>query len=1141
MKTQKIAKFSKIRKNFLQVAAIFILIGFVSLLFFWYTRQNLIRMTERNKLYAFDAAQIKADQIDDDFNNSLDMIQTYAHFVGDNLPSPVIDLPTLEMLQNGVFDAMMFADTNGVDVVFDGRSALAENREFFRKGIAGGTGIDVVFSSDFYDDSMLSFYTPLHYKGRLIGVLRGAYFAEKYLKRMLETSYFGEPSDVFLCESDGRIVASSGRKASGRYLLDSLVKDGVISGETADAVRKMFADGKSGVFTCEVKSKMDNISIAPLPSNQFVLVQLFPSAVTNKMIHAENAIGMKIALALILVFIIYIGVLIYSAACARKRLETENRDMGYIISGMKALFTRFAIADLNEGTYTYLSGTKPEDSRLKNSGVYSELVDYFCDILVVPEEKESLREQISIERIKNSLKERSDLRIECHMKNGDWNHINIIRIDGGGKVLFARQNTTYTKKKELKIQAELENTYRKERQYRIAIMSNSFNTFEFNVSQDLIESDITRTLEDGTKISFLEKCALSAPCKASECFLAWEKFVSSDSLEDFRATVNPESLRQKYEKGEKEVSVDYWASAGQGRKMCVRQSFIMTRDDKGDIIAMVISRDITEQVKKQYEQTQALQDALLQAQHANNAKTTFLSNMSHDIRTPMNAIIGFTTIAASHIDNKEQVRDCLQKVLSSSNHLLSLINDILDMSRIESGKVQIKEQECNISEMMHSLVNIIQPQVKAKQLELFIDTFEVVNEDVIADALKMNQVFINLLSNAVKYTPAGGSVSFRIMQKTTFRHGWGDYTFIVKDNGIGMSPDFVTHIFEPFERESTVTQSGIQGTGLGMAITKNIVEMMGGTISVESEQGKGSTFTVELSLKLQDVEKNAEQLKELDGLRALVVDDDLNVCDSVNKMLKQLGMRAEWTTSGCEAAYRAKTAHEEGDSYHTYIIDWQMPEMNGVETARRIRAAVGSEAPIIILTAYDWTDIEEEARSVGVTAFCAKPLFLSDLKAALLAANNSSSAKDEEEKSASWALEDFGGKRVLLVDDVEMNREIAQVILEEAGFAVETAPDGTDAVVMVEKSSENYYDAILMDVQMPIMDGYEATRTIRDMPRGDVKTMPIIAMTANAMEEDKETALKNGMNAHIAKPLDIDIFISVLKKFLGGEGVNSNG
>ncbi len=453
------------------------------------------------------------------------------------------------------------------------------------------------------------------------------------------------------------------------------------------------------------------------------------------------------------------------------------------------------------------------------------------------------------------------------------------------------------------------------------------------------------------------------------------------------------------------------------------------------------------------------------------------------------------------------------------------------MSRIESGKLQIHNQECNIPELMHNMVNIIQPQVKAKQMDMFIDTFEVVNEDVIADPLKLNQIFINLMGNAVKYTPAGGTVSFCITQNTNFKHGWGDYVFTVKDNGIGMSQEFVKHIFEPFERESTATRSGIQGAGLGMPITKNIVDMMGGEITVESEVGKGSTFTVRLPLQLQDIEKNVEQIKELEGLRSLVVDDDFNVCDSVSKMLKSIGMRSEWTTSGREAAYRAKSAYEDGDPYHTYIIDWQMPETSGIETARKIRKVVGQDTPIIILTAYDWADIEEEAKSAGITAFCAKPLFMSDLKSALLAANNIG-GRNQSEEEAVWTQIDYSGKRLLLVEDNELNREIAQVILEEAGFMIECAPDGTDAVAMIEAASEGYYDAVLMDVQMPVMNGYEATKAIRAMERKDVKNLPIIAMTANAMEEDKETALKSGMNAHIAKPLDIELLMSTLRRFL---------
>ena len=579
--------------------------------------------------------------------------------------------------------------------------------------------------------------------------------------------------------------------------------------------------------------------------------------------------------------------------------------------------------------------------------------------------------------------------------------------------------------------------------------------------------------------------------------------------------------------------MDFWVDNGQ--PMCVRQSYIMIRDKRTqDIIVMVVSKNITEQVQQQREQTQALQEALMQAQHANSAKSTFLFNMSHDIRTPMNAIIGFTNIAIGHIDNKVQVKDCLQKVLSSSNHLLSLINDILDMSRIESGKVQIQEQECNLSELTHNLVNIIQPQVKAKRMELFIDTMNVSNEDVLADSLKLSQVFVNLLSNAVKYTPADGKVWFRIQQTPSFHRGFGEYVFIVEDNGIGMSPDFVEHIFEPFEREASTTKTGIQGTGLGMAITKNIVEMMGGTIKVESEKGKGSTFRVSLRLKLQDAEENAELIRELEGKRILVVDDDLDNCESVSQMLKLLGMRADWTASGREALYRARSAKAEGDPYETYIIDWQMPEMSGIETARRIRSA-GHDSPIIILTAYEWTDVEEEAMNAGVNAFCAKPLFMSDLKSALLAAHNLS----EAEEASPDAEFDFTGKRVLLVEDNEFNREIAEVILSEHGFEVECAPDGTDAVAMVRDKEAHYYDVVLMDVQMPVMDGYEATRTIRALPRSDVKTLPIIAMTANAMEEDKATALKSGMNAHIAKPLDMGVFMEILEKYLGSGAQNA--
>ncbi len=1126
------------RKKSIQdiVSFLFLLIAII-LIFYWYTIQNSSRMERRNKEYASDSARLMAEQIDKELTNALDQIRTYAFFVGEGLTEPVVTTQMLEeMEENALFDALMFTDADGVDYASDGRTADVTSRGFYLKGMEGKSDISVIFDPHFFDETMTSFYAPVHYNGEIIGVLRGAYLAEEYLHDMLSTTYFGEKAVVFLCTPEGRVIASSDHSTYVDDLPEALARSGMIDADTSARVRDVFDNGGEGAFVCAPGSGTDNICVMYLPANRYVLVQTFPKNVTQRMIQDENFVGICLEAMLIGLFVLYVIWLLFRARREKKVLERENREMGYIIDGVNTLFSRFVMVDFGTDTYQFLAGSTPENSGLAVSGSYQDLSDYMCSILLEENDRIEFAKQIDKKAVIESLSEHDDLRLECHVfRNGheEWEHLNIIcleRKEGRTvRVLFVRQNITEVKERELRIQAEMSVANRKERQYRIAVTSNSFCTFEFNLTRDVIEHDIVRMVDD-RQISLLESVGLEAPCKASACFEQWKKYVSEESVEDYCTVVNGEYLKACYERGEQEVVVDYWGWVSQSEQMCVRQSFIMTQDDdSGDIMVMVVSKDVTRQVQKQREQTQALQDALMQAQHANRAKTTFLSNMSHDIRTPMNAIIGFATIAVSHIDNKDQVKDCLQKVLSSSNHLLSLINDILDMSRIESGKVQIKEQECNISEIMHNLVSIIQPQVKAKQLELFIDTFEVANEDVITDALKLNQVFINLLSNAVKYTPAGGTISFRIMQKTTFRHGYGDYVFVVKDNGTGMSKEFVEHIFEPFEREVTVTQSGIQGTGLGMAITRNIVEMMNGTISVESELGKGSTFTVELTLKLQDVERNAEQLKELKGLRAMVVDDDFNVCDSVSKMLKQIGMRSEWTTSGREAAYRAKMAYEEGDAYHTYIIDWQMPELSGVETARRIRSVVGDDAPIIILTAYDWTDIEEEARQAGVTAFCAKPLFMSDLKAALLAANN---LVDREDAAAAWTLADFSGKRILLVEDIELNREIAEVILTEAGFQVESAPDGTDAVAMVERSEENYYDAVLMDVQMPIMNGYEATRTIRNLPRKDVKDLPIIAMTANALEEDKEAALKNGMNAHIAKPLDMDIFISVLKKYL---------
>ena len=525
---------------------------------------------------------------------------------------------------------------------------------------------------------------------------------------------------------------------------------------------------------------------------------------------------------------------------------------------------------------------------------------------------------------------------------------------------------------------------------------------------------------------------------------------------------------------------------------------------------------------------QALSEAVRAAETANRAKSNFLSNMSHDIRTPMNAIIGFTTLAVSNIDDKKRVRDYLGKILSSSNHLLSLINDILDMSRIESGKIHLEETEVSLSDVLHDLKTIISGQIHAKQLELYMDAMDVTNEDVYCDKTRLNQILLNLLSNAVKFTPAGGTVSVRIRQCPGTQKGSGLYEIRVKDNGIGMSQEFVKKIFSPFERERTSTVSRTQGTGLGMAITKNIVNMMGGTIEVHTEQGKGTEFIVRLPFRIQSEHQRIEKIAELEGLKALVVDDDFNTCDSVTKMLVRVGMRSEWTLSGKEAVLRARQSMEMGDAFHAYIIDWRLPDMNGIEVTRQIRS-LGDDTPIIILTAYDWSDIEVEARAAGVTAFCAKPMFMSDIRNTLMSAIGQKLAEDTILPSVD---SDFRGRCILLVEDNELNSEIAVEILNEYGFLVDTAENGVEAVQKVRNSTPGNYDLVLMDVQMPVMNGYEATKQIRALDDPALAGITILAMTANAFDEDRKKALKCGMDGFLSKPIVIEELISILQKNL---------
>lgn len=538
-------------------------------------------------------------------------------------------------------------------------------------------------------------------------------------------------------------------------------------------------------------------------------------------------------------------------------------------------------------------------------------------------------------------------------------------------------------------------------------------------------------------------------------------------------------------------------------------------------------KNVDEIVQAERKKNEALSMALAAAEHANRAKTQFLNNMSHDIRTPMNAIIGFTSLAASHIKNTELVKNYLRKISTSSEHLLSLINDVLDMSRIESGKVKIEEKPLHLPDLLHDIRTIIHPTIASKQLNFLIDTVDVRDEDVIADKLRLTQVLLNILGNGVKFNKTGGTISLRIKQDRKAPSGYAGYHFIIRDTGIGIPQEFQEHIFESFTRAESSTVSGIQGTGLGLAITKRIVDMMGGSITVKSKENQGSEFDVFLLLKLSGEKKIYEKIDSLQGLRVLVADDDTDTCLSIVNMLMEIGMRSEWTVSGKEAVIRAKHAMDMGDEFYAYIIDWLMPDMNGIETVRRIRRIIGNSHPIIILTAYDWSDVETEAREAGVTAFCEKPLFMSELRD-ILSEPYLKQTEKKEKKNPDF----YHGKKVLLVEDNELNQEIAVAILQDIGFIVDVAKDGIIAVEKMQNSTPDQYDLILMDVQMPIMDGYTATKKIRALHKTHCQKIPVVAMTANVFSEDREMAFLSGMNGYIAKPIQIPDLLKAIDSVL---------
>ena len=525
------------------------------------------------------------------------------------------------------------------------------------------------------------------------------------------------------------------------------------------------------------------------------------------------------------------------------------------------------------------------------------------------------------------------------------------------------------------------------------------------------------------------------------------------------------------------------------------------------------------------QQMTELDKARKEAVRANKAKSEFLSNMSHDIRTPMNAIVGMTAIATANIDDKQQVQSCLKKISLSGRHLLGLINDVLDMSKIESGKMTLSVDQVSLREVMEGIVSIAQPQIRSKKQQFEVSIHDISSENVCCDGVRLNQVLLNILGNAVKFTPEGGKITVAMYEEPS---GRGDafvkIHFRITDTGIGMTEEFRQRVFESFVREDSSRVRKTEGSGLGMAITKYIVDAMGGTIEVESEPGKGTSFHVALDLEKSEI---AEADMVLPDWNMLVVDDDRQLCESSVSALRSIGVRADWTLDAESALEMVEK--RKNDPYHIILLDWKLPGMDGISAARELRRRYGDSIPILLISAYDWGEIEAEAKAAGVTGFISKPLFKSTLYYGL---KPFASAEGEKIELDERKGPDLAGRRVLLAEDNELNWEIAEELLTGEGLELDWAENGQICVEKFRNAQPGYYDAILMDLRMPVMTGYEATETIRNLDRPDAKEIPIIAMTADAFAEDVKKCLAAGMNAHVAKPIDIREVCRQLAKYM---------
>ncbi len=753
---------------------------------------------------------------------------------------------------------------------------------------------------------------------------------------------------------------------------------------------------------------------------------------------------------------------------------------------------------------------------------FSQVISYYIKRFGPSKDIESYSRMISPDSIVEHLKHQKSISFNCPctLNNQEKTfRFEIIRInDDPTKVILCMSDITDVIENELSVQRTLQDNLKAieglAREYDILHFLNLQNNDYrlFFISEKLAKWYPHLTNSDN-QFENVQRDIINYMCHSDykEMML---KYVSKENIRD--------ELRNK-----KKSYIRFLGLIDGEYKWC-DLVLVCLEEENGFPLKVAIGYvNVDEEVKEKMKKENALHDALNAAEQANRAKTTFLNNMSHDIRTPMNAIIGFTGLASSHLDDREQVEDYLEKIRQSSDHLLSLINDILDMSRIESGKVTIFEKKENLSDIIHTIKDIVMNDINRKHMHFTIDSSEIIHEDIYCDKLRINQILINILSNAVKYTNEYGTISMKLSETISPNCQSAKYVISIKDNGTGMSEEFLRTIYEPFTRVKSSTVSGIQGTGLGMTITKNIVDMMNGTIDIESHENFGTNVTLSFDFRIDDSVPVKKVIPEIKNLRCLIIDTDGETCWNESKLASGFGMRPDWCTSADEALQIAMKANELGDPYSFYLMERSVPCMDLLGTINSFVNISEDCKPLFFITGYYLSDVKDAALKAGVTGLISKPIFVSDFYKAYQ--KYCGTALQETVKNNKY---NFKGKSVLLVEDNQLNSEIAYELLREAGFVVDTAFDGTVAVEKVKNASESTYDIILMDIQMPVMDGYEASRRIRALDKPFARTIPIIAVTANAFVEDIKECTEAGMNGHISKPIYVQNLYDELKRIL---------